>query len=66
VILNVGYGGTGVALTLGCARLAASVALDGTFATDDDARMHAMITTSRISPRDALTTLARIAWPFAR
>lgn len=60
VILNVGYGGTGVVLTLACARLAAAVASDGAFANDSDARLLSIIHGTRISVGDALRTVGRL------
>lgn len=62
VILNVGYGGTGVALALVCARLAAAVASDGLFITADDARLLSIMQRTRISVRD----LARAAVGLVR
>jgi len=59
VILNVGYGGTGVALTLACARLAAGLAL-GRQTTRDDARLLATIQDSRIGVLDSVRALGRI------
>jgi glycine/D-amino acid oxidase-like deaminating enzyme len=61
VVLNVGYGGNGVALTLACARLAAAVARDGRFACTDDARLLSVIRGTRISVRDAVRTVGRLA-----
>lgn len=43
IIFNLGYGGTGVALTLLCGGLAAGVALGDQFASPDDRRLHAAI-----------------------
>lgn len=63
LFLNVAYGGTGVALSLACAPLAAGLAT-GTL-TADDARLLAAITSTRISPVDAVRTLGRIAARFA-
>jgi hypothetical protein len=65
VILNVGYGGTGVALTLACAPLAATLATGGTLAVDD-ARLLAAIQDTRISVTDAVRTVARIARHLAQ
>ncbi len=61
LVLNVGYGGTGVALTLACARLAACVASNGTFSSVDDTRLLALLHSTRISVRDSLRTVSRIA-----
>ena len=48
IILNVGYGGTGVALTQICGRLAASMALGRAPVNDDDRRLLAAITGTRL------------------
>jgi len=61
IIFNVGYGGTGVALSLVCARLAAAVASRGQFANADDPRLLALMHATRISVRDSVRALARIA-----
>jgi glycine/D-amino acid oxidase-like deaminating enzyme len=61
LVWNVGYGGTGVALSLVCARLAASVASRGQFATADDTRLLSLMHSTRISVRDSLRAVARIA-----
>jgi glycine/D-amino acid oxidase-like deaminating enzyme len=60
VVLNVGYGGTGVALTLTCARLAAAVASE-LQPSSDDARLLATIRDTRISARDSLRAIGRMA-----
>lgn len=65
VVLDVGYGGTGVGLALACARLAAAVACEVAPAPDD-ARLHAAIRETRISARDAVRAVARIAARAAR
>lgn len=61
LVLNVGYGGTGVALALTCGRLAACVASNGTFSDVDDTRLLALIHATRISVRDSLRAVTRIA-----
>jgi glycine/D-amino acid oxidase-like deaminating enzyme len=61
LVLNVGYGGTGVALALTCGKLAACVASNGTFSDVDDTRLLALIHATRISVRDSLCAVARIA-----
>jgi glycine/D-amino acid oxidase-like deaminating enzyme len=61
LVLNVGYGGTGVALALACARLAASVASRGQFSSADDPRLLSLMHATRISARDSVRALARIA-----
>jgi glycine/D-amino acid oxidase-like deaminating enzyme len=60
LVLNVGYGGTGVALALACGRLAACVASNGMFSDVDDTRLLALIHSTRISVRDSLRTVTRI------
>jgi glycine/D-amino acid oxidase-like deaminating enzyme len=47
VVLNVGYGGTGVAMTLICGRIAAGLARGGRFADPDDGRLLAAIEATR-------------------
>jgi glycine/D-amino acid oxidase-like deaminating enzyme len=70
LVFNVGYGGTGVALSLACARLAACVASNGTWSNEEDPRLLALIHSTRISVRDSMRTLARItrgvAMPWIR
>jgi glycine/D-amino acid oxidase-like deaminating enzyme len=66
LVMNVGYGGTGVALSLACARLAACVASNGTFSNVDDTRLLALIHATRISVRDSLRAVMRIATPWLR
>jgi glycine/D-amino acid oxidase-like deaminating enzyme len=66
VVLNVGYGGTGVALALACARLAAAVACGGESASTDDARLLSTICETRISVRDVVRAAARIAVRLAQ
>lgn len=61
LVLNVGYGGTGVALALTCGKLAACVASNGTFSDVDDTRLLSLIHATRISVRDSLRAVARIA-----
>jgi glycine/D-amino acid oxidase-like deaminating enzyme len=61
LVLNVGYGGTGAALALVCARLAACVASNGTFSAEADTRLLALIHATRISVRDSVRVLGRIA-----
>jgi glycine/D-amino acid oxidase-like deaminating enzyme len=65
LVLNVGYGGTGVALSLVCARLAACVAADRSWVGDDDARLMALIQSTRLSVRDSVQAAAHIAWGAA-
>lgn len=63
--LNVGYGGTGVGLSLVCARFAASVAA-GTAVSDDDARLFAAIRSSRLPIIGGARFVARVGWRAAR
>lgn len=48
IVLNVGYGGTGVAMTLTCGRLAAALVPGGRFASADDERLLAALASSRV------------------
>lgn len=48
IVVNTGYGGTGVAMTMICAPLAAALARDGRFATSDDERLYRAITSTRL------------------
>jgi glycine/D-amino acid oxidase-like deaminating enzyme len=61
LVLNVGYGGTGVALSLVCAKLAASVASNGAWDNSDDPRLLSLMHATRISVRDSLRAVAKIA-----
>lgn len=61
VVLNVGYGGTGVALALACAPLAASLVFE-----EPADRLRAVIDDTRISVRDAVRAIGRIAGRLAR
>lgn len=61
LILNVGYGGTGVALTLACSRLVATLAL-GRALTDEDHRLLTLIQRTRIPVAAGLGMLSRIGW----
>jgi glycine/D-amino acid oxidase-like deaminating enzyme len=65
LVYNVGYGGTGVALALACARLAAGVATSGLVPCSEDARLLAVIHATRISMRDSVRTVARLAQRIA-
>ena len=62
IVLNVGYGGTGVALALTCARLVAGLVLG----TREDEGLLEAIDRTRISVRAALSTAGRIATRLAR
>lgn len=61
LVLNVGYGGTGFALALACAPLVAEVVTGG-----QPDRLLSVIRDTRISARDALRTIGRIAGRLAR
>jgi glycine/D-amino acid oxidase-like deaminating enzyme len=61
IVFNVGYGGTGVALSLVCAKLAAAVASHGRFTNVEDTRLLGLIHSTRLSVRDSVKALARIA-----
>lgn len=66
VILNVGYGGTGVALALACARLAAGLATGDKLASTDDERLLSIIQRTKFSVRDATRAIARLVWNLSR
>jgi glycine/D-amino acid oxidase-like deaminating enzyme len=66
LVYNVGYGGTGVVLSLVCARLAARVATSGLVPCSEDARLLAVIHATRLSVRDSARTIARLAQSVAR
>jgi glycine/D-amino acid oxidase-like deaminating enzyme len=51
VVLNVGYGGTGVAMTMICGRLAAALVPGGRFVNSDDERLLAALSSSRMPVR---------------
>ncbi|MDX2258855.1 MAG: FAD-binding oxidoreductase [Hyphomicrobiaceae bacterium] len=61
IVLNVGYGGTGVALSLVCARLAAAAALDGRYESEADRRCAESITATRTPVVPALRFGASVA-----
>ncbi len=65
VILNVGYGGTGVALALVCSRLVAAIASGEQFASEEDARLLSIIQTTRVPVRDAVRAVGRLACRLA-
>ncbi len=48
IVLNVGYGGTGVAMTQICGRIAAALVPGGRFVNPDDERLLAALTSSRV------------------
>ncbi|MGE0869055.1 MAG: NAD(P)/FAD-dependent oxidoreductase [Kofleriaceae bacterium] len=66
IVLNIGYGGTGVALTLACSRLAAAVASGGVFASDEDARLLSIIHATSVPVLDGLRTIGRLASKLVR
>lgn len=66
IVLNVGYGGTGVALTLACSRLAAAVALGNRFADPADARLLNIMRATRLPLSGALRALGSVAWQTAK
>jgi glycine/D-amino acid oxidase-like deaminating enzyme len=61
IVLNVGYGGTGVAMTMICGRLAAGLALRGQPAEPDDRRLLAAITSTRIPVAGLVRFVAGVA-----
>lgn len=60
IVLNVGYGGTGVGFSLACASLAAALATGAGFLNDDDARFYQALQTPPVPLRSALLSGARI------
>ena len=48
IVVNCGYGGTGVAMSMVCAPLAAALARDGQFSSDDDRRLFETIKATRL------------------
>jgi gamma-glutamylputrescine oxidase len=60
VILNVGYGGTGVALTMICARMAADLALRGAVEDPDERRLLAALQQTRIPLLGGLRFVAAV------
>jgi glycine/D-amino acid oxidase-like deaminating enzyme len=58
--LNVGYGGTGVALALVFGKLAAAISDNGVFADSNDARLWTIMQHTVIAPRDVLNSAARL------
>lgn len=66
IVFNVGYGGTGVALTLLCANHAAAIALDLPLQSYDDSRLYATMRSTPIPLRGLLRFGGRIAGDVAR
>jgi glycine/D-amino acid oxidase-like deaminating enzyme len=60
VLFNLGYGGTGTTLALVCARAVAGLAI-GTFVREEDARLLALIQSTRVTSPDVLSAIAKIA-----
>ena len=61
IIMNVGYGGTGVALTMICAKLAASLARTGQIEDLDDRRLLAAIDQTRLPVKAGLRLVGGVA-----
>ena len=61
VILNVGYGGTGVALTLICAKFAAAQALESNTLSGDDARLFRIMKETRLPIWHGVQFVAAVA-----
>ncbi len=61
VILNIGYGGTGVALTQCCASMAASLVLGEAHEKDIDARLHQTIATTKFPVLGSMKFAGRVA-----
>jgi glycine/D-amino acid oxidase-like deaminating enzyme len=62
IVFNVGYGGTGLALTQLLAPQAAGLALDLPLADADDARLGAIIRNTRVPIKGLLQLGAGVAW----
>lgn len=60
VILNIGYGGTGVALTLACAGMAAACARDGHYRTAAEKRLHRIMSETQVPVLSAVTFACRV------
>lgn len=60
VILNVGYGGTGVVLSLIGSRLSAMLATDFRFAAQDDVRLLTLFQKTKLPLRGSVRTLSRL------
>jgi gamma-glutamylputrescine oxidase len=65
IVFNVGYGGTGVALTQLFAPRAAALALDLPLADADDARLDAITRTTGVPIKGLLQFGAGVAWDIA-
>jgi glycine/D-amino acid oxidase-like deaminating enzyme len=61
IVMNVGYGGTGVALALVCADLAAGVALSGSLGDGEDGRLLAAMRNTRLPVIDGLRFAGGVA-----
>ena len=61
IVMNVGYGGTGVALTMSCATLAASLARTGRIEDPADRRLLEAIDGTRLPVKAGLRFVARVA-----
>jgi glycine/D-amino acid oxidase-like deaminating enzyme len=61
IILNVGYGGTGVAMTTVCASVTAAVALGGRYRDEEERRFHDVMTRTRVPVRAGAKFAARVA-----
>lgn len=66
IFFNVGYGGTGVAMTLACARLAAGLVRGNRFADGDDKRLLAILQSTRFPIAGAARFLSGVAWGAVR
>jgi hypothetical protein len=65
IVFNVGYGGTGLALTQLFAPHAAALALDLPLADADDARLDAIIRNTGVPIKGLLQLGAGVAWDVA-
>jgi glycine/D-amino acid oxidase-like deaminating enzyme len=66
IVMNVGYGGTGVALALVCADLAAALARGGSHHDSDDGRLLAAIVGTRLPVVDGLRFAGGVAAALLR
>ncbi len=62
IVMNVGYGGTGIALTLALSAQVAAIALRNPSADRDNARLHAVMQTTRLPLTDLARHASAIAW----
>ena len=66
VVMNVGYGGTGIALTLAMSAKVAALALRQAAVEPEDDRLAEIMAATRVPIRDLAVHAARIGWSFVR